>query len=307
MKTRSRHPEYIPLMLLALVFCVAFFTVPGFDQPWIFSSILKNSSYYGVIALGMLPVLISGDIDLSVGAQMAFYNVLCAAFLKNGRSILAAVSITMLIAIVVGCLQGAVIAGCHLNSVLTTIATSMLLIGTSSILSKGVTLYNLPKKMMILGARKLLGISMPTLVWFFVAFLMALVLYQTYWGKFFYAVGHNALASEKAGVPILRTKMVGFALESLFCAISSIIYISQLGFAPISTGQDVTYSSLTIAALGGVSFDGGRGKVLLVLAAGLMIGSLAALFTVAGVPSYYQNCIKGAILFAAILTNFLKT
>lgn len=307
MKQRLFHPEYIPLMLLAALFCLSFFLVPGFNQSWLFSTVLKNGSYHGIIALGLLPVLISGNIDLSIGAQMTFYSVLCAGCLKNGWSIPGSVFATLATAVLVGCVEGMLVARWHFNSILMSISMSMFLIGASSALNKGVTIFNLPKKLIILGDQKLLGISMPMLFWILGAFVIALILHQTYWGKFFYAVGHNAQAADKAGVPLLQVKMIAFGLSSLFCAVSSVIYISQLGFAPLSNGQDTTYSVLTIAALSGVSFSGGRGKVSLVMLGGLMIGTLTSLFTLAEVPSYYQNCIKGIILFIAIFTNFSKT
>ncbi len=307
MKQRILRPEHIPLMLLAALFCLSFFFVPGFNQSWLFSTVLKNGSYHGIIALGLLPVLISGDVDLSIGAQMTFYSVLCAVFLKNGYPIPAAVLATLAAAVLVGCIEGAVVARWHFNSILMTIAMSMFLIGLSSALNRGVTIFNLPKQLLAWGDRRLLGVSMPMLFWVLAALVIAFILHQTYWGTFFYAVGHNAQAADKAGVPLLQVKMVAFGLSSLFCAVSSVIYISQLGFAPLSNGQDTTYSVLTIAALGGVSFSGGRGKVTLVLLGGLMIGTLTSLFTLAEVSYYYQNCIKGAILFIAIFTNFSKT
>ena len=301
------QPEYLPLILMGTLFCAGMFLIPGLHQPWLMPSILKNSAYHGIIALGLMPVLISGEVDMSIGAQMTFYNVLCAAFLKGGLSVSTAILLTLGVAVFVGCLQGAAIARWRLSSILVTLATTMFLLGISSALNRGVTIYNLPKGLTALGDVQVLGLTMPTLVWFLAAALMGLILARTYWGRFFFAVGYNETAADKGGVPILQTKMVAFALTSMFCAFSGIIYISQLGFAPLSNGQDVMHSALTIAALGGVSFTGGRGRVPLVLLGGLMVGALTAFFSVIQVPVYYQNCIKGIILFAAIFTNISKS
>lgn len=302
------QPEYLPLILVGTAFCIVVLVVPGMHQSWLVPSILRNSAYNGVIALGLMPVLICGEVDLSVGAQMTFYNSLCAALMMKGDvSVPTAILLTLIASIVVGCIQGAVVARWRLSSILVTIATTMVLLGASSALNRGGTILNLPKQLMALGDIKVLGLSMPAMVWFLSAVLMALVLYQTYWGRFFYAVGHNEAASDKAGVPILQTKMVAFALTGLFCALSGVAYISQLGFAPLSNGQETLHSALTVAALGGVSFTGGRGKVLLVLLGGLMLSALTTIFSVIQVPVYWQNCIKGAILFAAIFTNISKS
>lgn len=303
---KQKNLEYIPLLVLGCIFCVVFFCFPEARQSWLISTTLKNGAYCGIIALGILPILIGGDIDLSLGAQLTFFGILCATLLKIDVPLVVSICLTLVAAILFGCAQGALVAGWNMSSVLVTIGSSMLLNGLTSILNKDATIFNLPKQLTYLGSQKIGGLAMPTVMWLLSAAIMALILSQTYWGKFFYAVGCNHVASRKVGVPILKTKMVAFALDSFFCAASSIIYISQLGFAPQSSAQDVTHSVLTIAALGGVSFSGGRGKVQLVLLGGLMVSMLTSIFSTTRISSDYQNCIKAAILFVALFTNFSK-
>ena len=193
----------------------------------------------------------------------------------------------------------------RLFTMIATIATSVTLSGLTYILAGGQPIFDLPT-LPVRAPVRLLGISLPALIWILVAVLAALVLRQTYWGKFFYAVGCNVTAAERAGVPAERTKMVAFSLCSLCCGICAVVYISQLGFSPLEAGQESTNSVLTIAALSGVSFSGGRGRVIPILCATLLMSALTSVFIVLRVPTYYQNCIKGVIIFAALITKIEK-
>lgn len=305
--TRKRYHVWMPPLMLAVVIGIAYFTVRGFDRPQMYLTILKNGAYSGILALGILFVLICGDIDLSLGAQMCFYGVLCAVCLKRGVPILLAILLTLAAALFVGCFLGTAVGRWRVNSMIATIAMSVTLEGLTFILAGGVPVYNLPDTFEALAGHKLLQLPQPTLVWFLLALLTALVLHQTYWGRFFYAVGCNAAAAEKTGVSIARTKTAAFALCSLLCGICSVVYIAQIGLAPLEDSSDINISVLTIAALGGVSFSGGRGRVVPVFCAAVLLSALTSMFIVLRVPPYYQNCIKGAIIFVAVLTKFRKS
>ena len=299
------YREYTPVAILAVLLGVAYFTVTGFDRPQIYLNILKNASYNGMIALGLLFVLICGDIDFSIGAQMSFYGVLFGLIIKNRGGIPLAAAATLAVAVLLGCAQGALVGRYRINSMIATIATSVMLSGLTYILAGGQPIFDLPQ-LPVRASARFYGISQPALIWILVAVLAALVLHQTYWGKFFYAVGCNATAAERAGVPAARTKMVAFSLCSLCCGICAVVYISQLGFSPLEAGQEATNSVLTIAALGGVSFTGGRGKVFPILCAALLLSALTSIFIVLRVPTYYQNCTKGVIIFLALITKMEK-
>lgn len=304
---RKRYRAWMPPLLLAAVVVIAYFTIRGFDRPQMYLTILKNGAYNGILALGVLFVLICGDIDLSLGSQMCFYGVLCAVSLKRGVPIPLAILLTLAAALLVGCILGTAVGRWRVNSMIATIAMGVMLEGLTFILAGGVPIYNLPDGFEALAAHKLFHLSQPTLVWFLLAGLTALILHQTYWGRFFYAVGCNAAAAEKTGVSIARTKTAAFALCSLLCGICSVVYIAQIGLAPLENSSGADISVLTIAALGGVSFSGGRGRVVPVFCAALFLSALTSMFIVLRVPPYYQNCIKGVIIFVAVLTKIQKS
>ena len=282
----KKYQAWVPVLMLAALFAAAYLAIPGFQQPRIYLTILKNGAWNGILALGLLMVLICGDIDLSIGAQMSFYGVLCALAMKRGIPISLSVLLTLIAALGAGCFLGTAVGRFRVNSVIATIAMTITLEGVSQIITRGIPVYNLPDAFVEGAVHKFLGLSQPTLVWFLLTGLTALFLRQTYWGRFFYAVGSNRDAARRAGVPIAGTKTV---------------------LAPLNAGSGAHISVLTIAALGGVSFSGGKGKVLPVFCGALFLSALTSIFIVLRVPPYYQNCIKGSILFVAALTKMRKS
>lgn len=289
--------------VLGAAFLLAALCIPSFRHPKIYLTILKNGAYNGIMALGLLFVLLCGEIDLSVSAQLSFFGVLCAVLLKKGVPVLLAALVMLAAAVLVGFLMGAAVGRLRVNSVIATIALGVALEGLTYILADGMPVYNLPEQFTALASWKPLRLSQPTIAWFLLALFTALVLRQTYWGRFFCAVGRNPLAAERAGVPVARTKEAAFALCSLYCGVCALVYTAQIGLAPLRDSSNAGVSVLAIAALGGVSFSGGRGRVVPVFCAALLLSGLSSAFIVLRVPSYYQNCIKGAIIFLAILTK----
>lgn len=300
--------DYISIVLTALTILVGVFFIPGFNRLGMYSSILTQAANTGIPALGMLFVLVCGDIDLSIGAQSAFYGMLCAYLTKTlPLPTGGAIVLTLLAAVLLGSFIGWFIDKRGLNPMIATIATGVTLSGVTYALGGGMPLFKVPALLERLSALRIFGLSFSAILFGLMGALAALLLYSTYWGKFFYAIGWNEKAAHCAGVPVRRTRMLAFALCSLFCAVSAIVFIGRIGLATPSSGSSDVLDVLTIAALGGVGFSGGRGKVLPVICAALLLSALTSAFLALRVAYYYQNIIKGAILFAAISTKLHKS
>lgn len=309
MKFKRQFPgDYFPIALTALTILIGICFIPGFDQLGMYSSILTQAATTGIPALGMLFVLVCGDVDLSIGAQSAFYGMLCAYLTKmlplhTSGAILA----TLVVSVLLGLFNGWLIDKRRLNPMIATIATGVTLSGVTFTLGQGMPIFNVPALLERIAAFRILGLSFSAILFGLMGIVTAVILYYTYWGKFLYAIGWNEPAAHRAGVPVRRARMLAYALCSLFCAIAAIVFIGRIGLATPSAGSSDVLDVLTIAALGGVGFSGGRGKVLPVVCAALLLSALTSAFLALRVAYYYQNIIKGAILFAAISTKFNKS
>lgn len=300
-------PDAAPLALLALMALVSALFLPGFNHMGMYITILTQAAFTGIMALGMLFVLICGDIDLSVGAQSALYGVVCAYLMKSAAlPPVPSVLLTLLLAAAIGAANGWLIDRCALSPMIATIAVGVTLSGLTYIIGRGLPIFNLPAVLERVAATRLLGVPFSALLFAVLAALSALILRQTYWGKFFYAIGCDKDAAGQAGVPVRQTRVVAYVLCSLFCAVGAMVYVGRIGLALLSSGGTDILDVLTIAALAGVGFQGGRGRVLPVFCAALFLSALAAAFLALRVETYYQNVIKGAILFAAISTKMQK-
>ncbi|MDO4270738.1 MAG: ABC transporter permease [Eubacteriales bacterium] len=273
-----------------------------------YSGILVQASTTGMLALGMMFVLICGNIDLAVGAQSALYGVLCV-FLTKSLYLPppAAIMLTLLTAATVGAVIGYVIAAKKLNAMIATIAVGVAVSGLASILANGTPVFDIPALLEQIAKLKVFNIPFPAVLFLMMAALTAWILHGTYWGRFFFARGWDVETAAKAGVPVHKTCSLAFALSGMYTAVASILYVGRVGVASLSAGDSWVLDVLTIAALGGVGFSGGRGRVLPVVCSAVFLSLLTAAFLVLRIAPYYQNVIKGAILFFAISTKITKS
>lgn len=297
---------YVFAALLALLLvCRA--CVPGFHHAGMYFNILTQASITGILAIGMLFVLICGNIDLSIGAQTSLYGVLCVYLMKQGIVLPVAMLLTMACALLIGGTLGWLIQTRRLNSMVATIAAAVTLQGVTYIVARGLPLFNIPGSLERMVSAKLGRFSFCSLLFAGTVLLAGLILHHTYWGKFFYALGSDEHTAQRAGVPVRRTRMLAFALCSLLCACGAIAFTGRIGLASLDAGGESVLDVMTAAALGGVGFQGGRGKILPVVCATLLLATLSTAFIGLRTPYYYQNLIKGGILFLAISTKITKS
>lgn len=303
-----RLREYLPLLLVIISFLLQPFFNPALNVSGNFFNVLKQSSYTGIMAIGMLFVLIGGDVNLSIGSQFAFYGVLSSYLMTRLKMpILPAISVTLLAAILMGLLTGYLIERFHLNSMISTIALAVTVEGLTFGLTGGVPIFNLPREFIRLNLLGQSDISLSIIILVLLGLLAGFILHRTYFGIHLYAVGSDQAAARRMGISVLATKMVAYALCSLATAISAIAYIGWIGTAPLTISFNAELDVLTAAALAGVGFSGGRGSVAPTVFGAIFLGVVSVLLISLNIGPYYQNIIKGAILFAALLTKSTKS
>lgn len=308
MKKNIWRYEYIPLLALAGLILFSIVFIPGFRRPGMYLNILTQASFHGIVSLGMLFVLICGDIDLSIGSQCALYGILCAFLMKNwALPPVLAILLTLACATAIGIVLGYCIDKHHLNPMVATIAAAVTFSGIANTIGRGLPIFNIPPILEEIAGFRFLGLfSFSALLFTVLAILSGLVLRYTYWGRFFYAVGCDKPAASLAGVPVRHVRVLAYTLCSFFCALGAIAFMGRIGLASPDTGNSSVLDVLTITALAGAGFSGGRGKVTPVFCAALLLSMLTAVVLALRIASYYQNIIKGAIIFLSISTKMNK-
>ncbi|MBQ6520849.1 MAG: ABC transporter permease [Anaerolineaceae bacterium] len=299
-KIIKNNMPWIILIVISIIF--SFFSHNFFKIQNIIN-ILNQNAFVIVCAIGITFIMMSGQIDLSVGYQMSLIGVTIGLLNKN----YAIGTVPMiLLAIVMGVLLN------ELNMVLSiklnigllmvTTATSMLYQGISYTISGSKAVGGFPDSFKKIGQSNIPGTNIPIAILIMLVFavIMELFLTKTYWGRHIYAMGGNEDASRLAGIEVTKTKYMIGAIAGVFVGLSTVMLISRLGSVNSSSGPGTEFTVLIGILLGGVSVRGGEGRLSGVVAGILIMAILSNGMQLAGFGIYLQYVVKGIIMLAAI-------
>lgn len=275
------------------------------------SNVLRQISLQGIIAVGMTMVILVGQIDLSVGAVVAFAAVVNALLLKQGWSIPLAFGITVVVSSLWGLFNGYVTAAFRVHSFLVTLATQTFIRGVTYTLVEGRPVGGLPKAFFPLGAGMIAlpSFNLPYPVIYMIVFFIIGIYFLQYTpaGREIYSVGGNEEASRLSGIGVRRTKILAFAAASLLSAVSGIVLSSRLMAGSPEVGTNWELDIIAAVIIGGTSFSGGEGKLSGTLVGMLFIGILTNGMVLLGVTPYMQMMVRGLVILLAVIVNSLKS
>ncbi len=291
----------IGLILIALAFgslSDVFFTQRNLIN------ILQQSSINACLAIGMTIVIISGGIDLSVGATAALSAVLSATLLKyGGGSPVAVIALAMLIGAVCGLFNGAVIAYVGLQPFIVTLGTLSIYRALALLYTGGNPVLALPNEFRQIFTSDLLGLPVPVVVVVVLAVLAGLVLARTPIGEYIFAVGGNEEAARVSGVPIGLTKVTAYVVSGMLAALASVILMARLGAAEPTLGNLWELDAIAAAAIGGASLMGGKGSIFGTILGAVVLGAMRNGLTLLNVQAFYQLLATGIIILLAMLVD----
>ncbi|MEO1225623.1 MAG: ABC transporter permease [Pseudomonadota bacterium] len=304
-----RYPLEIILVILFVGLC---FAAPGFFTVNNQLNVLRNITMQGIIAFGMTMVIVSGEIDLSVGSGVAFAGCLTAwitEFLGNLIGLPAAIAIACLIAIVVlfclGYTTGKIRQVFNVPTFITTLAMLTVLFGAANLITGGFPITSFPYWYNFLGSGTVAGIPFPVFIFAAVFGLVYFLMNYTKFGRSLYAVGGNLEAARLSGINVWRVKCLALGLTGVFTAISGILISSLIlsGSASAARGWELDIISAVI--IGGTSLFGGKGRIWGTLIGVLFLGIIVNGMTLLNVSEYWQYVVRGGLILGAVLLNQL--
>jgi ribose transport system permease protein len=192
-------------------------------------NVARQVSMIGVCSVGMMFVILTGGIDLSAGSVMSFVNVVCAYLMvKTGLHPLTAVAVCIALAALAGYISGIFITKINVPPFISTLAFMNILNGIAFIISKGMPIFGYPREFNVLGQGYVGPVPIPVIIMCAVMLLGSFILNKTYFGRYFYAIGGNEVASNLSGINVGRTKRVVYMLSSVFAALAGVIMLSRL-------------------------------------------------------------------------------
>jgi erythritol transport system permease protein len=291
---------FIALAVLIVVFGLlsdSFLTVTNLV------TMTKHVAINGVLALGMLLVILKGGIDLSVGSIIGLSGVLAGELLGGVVLCLAAGA-------AVGALNGALVTRFRVAPFIATLGMLYVIRGAALLISDGSTYPNLGGSPELgntgfdfLGSGRPLGL--PTAIWIMVILGVAitLLLRKAPLGRWLYATGGNERAAELSGVPVNRVKTWAYVISGACAAMAGLIMASELTSAAPQAGESYELNAIAAVVIGGAALSGGRGTVRGTLVGAFVIGFLADGLVILGVSTFWQILIKGAVIILAVVLD----
>ena len=266
-------------------------------------NIARQVSINAIIAAGMTFVILTGGIDLSVGSVLAFTGAIMAGLLSSGRPLLAGIGGGLTLGALLGLVNGVVITKGKVQPFIATLAMLTIARGTTLVYTDGRPITGLPDTFVWLGAGEVARIPVPVLMMAIVFLASYVVLTQTVFGRYVYAIGGNEEAARLSGVNVTSYKALVYVISSLLSAISAIILTGRLNSAQPTAGFAFELDAIAAVVLGGTTLAGGEGGIGGTLLGAFIIGVLNNGLNLLNVSSFYQQVTKGAVILLAVLLD----
>lgn len=306
-KIGGKLGKYI-IFIFLIVFCaVLSVTTSGFLTEKNIINVLRQVSYNGVIAVGMTFVIITGNIDLSVGGVVGLAAIVACDFAHPGEyPLIVPILVALGIGALVGLVNGIGIAYGHLPAFIMTLGTNTILRGVIMLYNNGKPVLDLSEQYQAIGSGYLGRIPIPVIILIAVLLLGWFILNKTRFGRHVLAVGGNEQAARVSGINTQLVKITVYIMSGLFSAIAGMIISARVNAGSPTLGTGYENDAIAAAVIGGTSMMGGQGSMIGTIGGILIIGVMNNGLDLLNVSSYYQQVAKGVIIIAAVLFDMLS-
>lgn len=269
-------------------------------------TIALQTSMIAIIALGQTFVLITAGIDLSIGSNMAIAGVVSAMALKSGMPISVAIILGLLAGILVGLINGSLIAYGGLPPFVVTLGTMSIVKGIALFITGGIPVTRLSKSFNIIGNDKIIGIPIPVIITIALTLLFGFILSKTKLGTRIFAVGSNLDAAKYSGINTKKIIITVYVFSGLLAAVAGIIMASRIASGQPTAGTGYELYAVAASVIGGVSLAGGEGLLTGTLIGALIIGVLRNGLNLLSVSAFIQEIMIGSVIIIAVFADRIK-
>jgi rhamnose transport system permease protein len=303
---RNWHWELMLVGLILLAGAWASMLSPFYLSPdQILFSLQQSIAVVGILAAGMMVIVIVGEIDISLPAILTIGNILFARMSEAGVPLSIALPAVLLVGVAAGILNGVLVVGFALPSLAVTLGTMGAFRAIALLFGGNEGYAGFHEAYVWLGSAAwfdfLVPVSLVLVVVIFAAF--AFLMHGTVFGRLAYLSGANAEATRFSGVRVARVKIAAFAIGGAMAGIASLVYIGQYQSARADNATDILLLIVTAVTLGGVDIFGGRGRVIGVLLALVLLGTLRNGMGLANFPGPVQTLAIGLLLIVSVLAS----
>lgn len=300
-----KYSIYLVLVVLVIAFSIL---SPDFLGTANLSNFFRQIPTVGILTVAYAMILITGNVDLSMGANAAFSGCIAVYLAVNGANPVIALGAALIVGGLWGLLNGVLITTFKLNSFILTLGTSYLIRGIILFLTNGIYIKGLPGWFYKISNVKVGTplIHTNTVVFIIIFIIIMYVMKNTRYGRYCYAVGSNKEASRLSGINVNKHIIKVFIIEGIIAAVAGILLMSNINVGAPSEVNGPELYAMAGSIMGGVAFDGGVGTIS---------GAIIGIFTlqvfqnglaILGVNSFIQQAVTGAVIILAIVVDFFR-
>lgn len=292
---------YLTVIVFAILYPYSFFSLGNLR------AILNNLAVDGILAVGMMMLMIAGMFDLSVGSMMSLAGVVTGWLLaKSGWPVGAAVAAGLGVAALGGLVNGLLVARARVNALIATLGTLGIFQGIA-ILIAGPSIANLPESFARLGQTELLNLQFPVFFMLGLAVIFHVLLTHSRFFRQYYYVGSNPKAARLSAMNVERLQILGFTLMGLIAGLAGLCFAARVGTSVSNAGVGAELRVITAVILGGASLTGGKGSIPGALIGVVFMALVNNALIIARVSSYWQGIMVGLILVLAVALDSYRS
>ncbi len=272
-------------------------------------NVLRQISMIAIIAIGAFYTMVGGGIDISLGSMVGFTGIMFAMAVTNwGLPIAVAIIFTIILGGFCGLINGVFVTRVGVPPFIVTLGMMEIARGVTYVITNAYPVQLVDEGVKFIGRGFLFNvIPIPVIIMLVIFVIAHFVAQKTKFGRFVYAVGGNDEAAYLSGIKVKRINTITYVISSALAALSGIILASRLASGQPNAGIGWEFEAITGAVIGGVSINGGKGKIFGVLFGAIVIGLLTNGMTLMNVSSFWQKIIKGIVLVGAVSFDVIKT
>ncbi|HGV0011134.1 autoinducer 2 ABC transporter permease LsrC [Klebsiella pneumoniae] len=303
MKTLLKNRELSAFFAIVALFVVLVALNPAYFSLQTLAMIFASSQILCLLALGATLVMLTRNIDVSVGSTVGLCAIAVGVALNNGYGLATAIAFALAIGALAGAFNGLLVVGLRIPAIVATLGTLGLYRGVMLLWTGGKWIEGLPDSLKSLSEPAFIGVS--PLGWLVLALLLAggWLLSRTAFGRDFYAVGDNLAAARQLGVAGNRTRMLAFTLNGMLAACAGIVFAAQIGFVPNQTGSGLEMKAIAACVLGGISLLGGTGTLLGAFLGAFFLTQIDTVLVLFRLPAWWNDFIAGLVLLGVLVLD----
>lgn len=301
MKTLLKNRELSAFLAIVVLFAGLVTLNPAYFSLQTLGMIFASSQILCLLALGATLVMLTRNIDVSVGSTVGLSAIAVGVALNSGYGLMTAIAFALAIGALAGAFNGLLVVGLRIPAIVATLGTLGLYRGVMLLWTGGKWIEGLPNSLKALSEPAFIGIS--PLGWLVLALLLVGggILSRTAFGRDFYAVGDNLAAARQLGVAVNRTRMLAFTLNGMLAACAGIVFAAQIGFVPNQTGSGLEMKAIAACVLGGISLLGGTGTLLGAFFGAFFLTQIDTVLVLFRLPAWWNDFIAGLVLLGVLV------